>query len=262
MTEIFILSLMVGAVAGLLAGLFGIGGGVIIVPALVWIFSSHLFNPELIMISAVATSLATIIPTSIASIITHHKMGALIWPTVFRLVPGIITGSLLAAILAENISASTLRLLFILYLLYVAITLALQKRPALSIHQPRPTLDYLAGFVIGGISALIGIGGGTLTVPYLLGRHLKMKNAVAISSACGLPIALTGTISYAFLGWNKTGLPEFSLGYVYLPAFLGIITISIITAPIGARLANKLPAQQLKRYFSILLFLIAAKMML
>ena len=118
-----------------------------------------------------------------------------------------------------------------------------------------------SGIWVGFASVILGIGGGSLTVPLLAKHNTPMRNAVAVSSACGLPIALLGTISYAFLGWHKVGLPEGSVGYVYLPAFAGIVSSSMLSAPIGAKLANKLPAQQLKRYFSILLFVVAAKLL-
>jgi uncharacterized membrane protein YfcA len=123
-------------------------------------------------------------------------------------------------------------------------------------------LDYLVGNGIGFLSSLLGIGGGTLTVPYLVGRQVPMKNAVAISSACGFPIAISGTVFYAFLGWDKNFLSEWSLGYIYLPVLCGIVTCSILTAPLGAKLANKLPAKKLKRYFSVVIFLIAIKMII
>lgn len=261
MIEIFLFSMLLGAVTGVLAGLFGLGGGLVIVPILAWMFSWQQFNPELVMIMAVATSLATIVPTAIASVRTHHSMGAVIWQRVFRLTPGIILGAGFGALVADLISAGSLRWLFIVYLIYVGSSMALQLKPVLGLKRHGVRLDYVAGTMIGGLSSLLGIGGGTMTVPYLLGQKLEMKNAVAVSSACGLPIALTGALSYVFLGWKKAGLPQESVGYIYLPAFIGIIFLSVLTAPYGAKLAHRLPAQKLKRYFSIMLFVMAVKMM-
>ena len=261
MIEIFLFSLLLGAVAGVLAGLFGLGGGLVIVPILAWMFSWQQFNPELVMIMAVATSLAAIVPTAIASVRTHHCLGAVIWQRVFRLIPGIVLGAGFGALVADMISAASLRWLFILYLIYVGGSMALQLKPVFALKRQEAWLDYFAGTMIGGLSSLLGIGGGTMTVPYLLGQKLEMKNAVAVSSACGLPIALTGSLSYAFLGWNNAGLPEESVGYIYLPAFVGIVLLSVLTAPYGAKLAHRLHAQKLKRYFSIMLFIIAVKMM-
>jgi uncharacterized membrane protein YfcA len=252
--------MMLGAVAGLFAGLFGIGGGLIMVPVLAMLFAEQGFAADNVMIMSVATSLATIILTSIASVIAHHRLGAVIWPKVFRLVPGIMAGSVLGAVIADRISGEILRYLFIVYLLYAALQLALQRKPNAGRRSSPPLLDFCAALVIGGLSAIIGIGGGTLTVPYLVHFQTPIRNAVAVSSACGLPIALAGTVSYVLLGWQAPLLPDWSLGYIYLPSFAGIVLTSVLTAPIGAKLAGLIPAQKLKRYFALLLLIIAAKM--
>ena len=260
MLELFLFSMLVGLLAGLLAGLFGLGGGVLIVPALYWLFTMQKFPQELLMIMAVATSLATIIFTSTSSIVAHHKLGAIQWGVVLRLTPGILFGTSVGAIVADFIEAEILRDVFVIYLLFVGFRMVLPKKNSREIKKAGQWLDYLMGNAIGFLSSILGIGGGTLTVPYLLARQLRMKNAVAVSSACGFPIAVSGAVMYASLGYGQEALPEWSLGYVYLPALAGIVICSMVTAPIGARLANKVPAQQLKRYFSIVLFLIAAKM--
>jgi uncharacterized membrane protein YfcA len=261
MLELFLLSLLLGAIAGFLAGLFGLGGGVLIVPMLVWLFSIQAFPREVIMIMALATSLATIIFTSTSSMLAHQKLGTIKWDRVLRLSPGILLGAGTGAVVADHMTTDILTWLFISYLFYVGFRMALQKSSK-SNEKMQDKLDYIAGVGIGLLSSLLGIGGGSLTVPYLVGRHVQMKNAVAISSACGLPIAVSAVTVYIVLGWEKTGMPEWSFGYVYLPAMLGIIIFSILTAPLGAKLANKLPAQKLKRYFSIVIFLIAFKMIL
>ena len=260
MLELFLLSMLLGAVAGLLAGLFGLGGGVVIVPALFWLFSARQFPNEYIMIMAVATSLATIILTSISSVIAHYKLGTIIWDKVFRLTPGILFGAGMGAVLANLLIDEMLKWFFISYLIYVGMRMVTQANSMGGEIKTKNWLDYLVGNGIGFLSSILGIGGGTLTVPYLVGRQVPMKNAVAVSSACGLPIAISGTVVYAWLGWNNTFLPEWSLGYVYLPALGGIVICSVFTAPIGARLAYKLPAKKLKRYFSVVVFLIAIKM--
>jgi hypothetical protein len=139
--------------------------------------------------------------------------------------------------------------------------MGLQVKPKPDRIKQSKTLDFLVAIIIGSLSSIVGIGGGTLTVPYLVHGQMLIRNAVAVSSACGLPIAVAGTISYILLGWNALHLPEWSLGYVYLPAFLGAGLGSIATAPIGAKLVHKLPATKLKRYFSLLLFVMAAKLM-
>ena len=262
MLELFLLSMLLGVIAGLLAGLFGLGGGVVIVPALFWLFSAQQFPHEYIMIMAVATSLATIIFTSVSSVMAHFKLGTIIWDRVFRLTPGILFGAGIGAVLADLLVDETLKWFFISYLIYVAIRMAMQANSMGGENKKAHWLDYLVGNGIGFLSSILGIGGGTLTVPYLLGRQVAMKNAVAVSSACGLPIAISGAMVYTWLGWDNAFLPVWSLGYIYLPALAGVVICSIFTAPIGAKLAYKLPAKKLKRYFSIVILLIAIKMIL
>lgn len=257
---VFILSLILGMFSGLMAGLFGIGGGLVIVPILVLLFTAQDFPAELVMIMAIATSLATIIVTSIASVLAHHRLGSVLWEKVVSLGPGIMIGAALGAVIAENLDADVLRFMFIAFLLYVGVQMALQLEPKLPPIKHFKALDFGVAGLIGMISSILGIGGGTLTVPFLVSCRHPMRNAVATSSACGLPIAVMGTLSYALLGSNEAQLPDWSLGYVYVPAFLGIALSSVYTAPIGADLAHKLPAQELKRYFSLLLFVMAAKM--
>jgi uncharacterized membrane protein YfcA len=259
--EIFSVSILLGMVTGLLAGLFGIGGGLVIVPVLVILFTAQGFPAELVMLMAVATSLASIILTAMASILAHHRLGSVVWGKVFSLSPGIIIGAAVGAVIAKHINADTLRAILVVFLFYVAIQMALQVKPKSEQIKQSRVLDFLVANGIGLLSSIVGIGGGTLTVPYLVRGQMLMRNAVAVSSACGLPIAIAGTVSYAMLGWNTLDLPEWSLGYVYLPVFIGTGLSSIATAPIGAKLAHKLPAAKLKRYFSLLLFVMAAKLM-
>lgn len=262
MVEVIIFSIVLGVLAGLLSGLFGLGGGVIIVPALAWLFSALNYPQQLIMIMAVATSLATIIPTSISSIMSHQKLGNILWDRVFRLMPGILVGAAIGAIIADQIEATLLRSCFIAYLIYVATRMALSATPSTKKLKINKRLDYIAGHGIGLISSILGIGGGSLTVPYLVKRGMAMKNSVAVSSACGLFIALSGTLSYIILGQEQKGvMPTSSIGYIFVPSLIGIVSSSIISAPVGAWLATRIDARQLKRYFSIVLFLIALKML-
>lgn len=259
--EIFAFSLLLGAFSGLSAGLFGLGGGVIIVPVLSTLLAAYRFNPDQVMLLAVATSLATALPTSSSSVLTHHRLGNIVWSKAWRLAPSLLVGAIGGAALAKDISPAWLRGCFIAYLLYTSLRLMRSNpnKPVPKLHGEY--LDFPAGLLIGGISALLGIGGGTMTVPYLIGRQLAMKNAVATSSACTLPIACSAAASYVLLGWQDNSLPFGSLGYIYLPAFLGIVLSSVWTAPQGAKLAHRLPAQQLKRYFAIVLFFIGLKML-
>jgi uncharacterized membrane protein YfcA len=261
MIDVFLASLALGLVAGVLAGLFGIGGGLVIVPVLALVFAAQGFPAAQVLLMAVATSLATIVLTAIASVLAHHRLGAVLWPKVLRLSPMIMVGAAAGAVLAKHIPADGLRIILIVFLVAVGIQMALQAKPKPSVAKQALWLDFVVATAIGLLSAIVGIGGGTLTVPYLVHGQLPMRNAVAIASACGLPIAIAGTASYALLGWNAQHLPEWSVGYVYLPAFFGVGLTSMLTAPLGARLANRLPAAQLKRYFSILLWVMAAKLL-
>lgn len=259
--EIFYAGLALGLVAGLLAGLFGIGGGLVIVPALAFVFTAQGFPADRVLLMAVATSLATIALTAVSSIAAHHRLNAVPWAKVFRLAPMIMVGAAAGAVVAEQISAEALRMILVVFLLYVGTLMALQVKPKPGTARQTLGMDFSVAVVIGLLSSIVGIGGGTLTVPYLVHGQMPMRNAVATASACGLPIALAGTVSYALLGWSAEYLPAWSMGYVYLPAFAGVSLSSICTAPIGARLANKLPAATLKRYFSVLLFVMAAKLL-
>lgn len=262
MFAFFLASLLLGAAAGISAGLFGLGGGVVIVPILVWILPFQAIPKDLVMIMAVATSLATIMFTSLSSLLAHHRRGYVLWNKVRYLSFGIVFGVIFGAFTAEHISADHLRLLFAVFLFFNALQIFLQITPESSGDaKEHPVLDYVVGIGIGIVSSISGTGGGTLTVPYLVHRQVNIKNAVAISSACSFPIALAATISYSVLGLKHSAMPEWSFGYIYLPAFLGITLCSVFTAPIGAKLAHVLPAEKLKRYFALVLFFLSAKML-
>ncbi|MGR8929714.1 MAG: sulfite exporter TauE/SafE family protein [Gammaproteobacteria bacterium] len=255
-------SLLIGIAAGLSAGLFGIGGGVLVVPFLSWLFEAQRFQSESIMLMAVATSLATAIFTSGASVITHSRLGNVVWARTLSLGPSMLAGAFAGAVTAKYITADSLRVFFIGYLAYTGLRMAFPKRNTPSRYIKYRYLDYPIGFFIGTISALLGIGGGTMTVPYFASSGLSMKNAVATSSSCALPITTSAAVSYIILGWHNDYLPVGSLGYIYLPAFFGVIFTSMLSAPAGAKLAHRLPSLQLKRYFALIVLLIAIKMAL
>jgi len=257
---IFLASILLGAAAGLLAGLFGVGGGLVVVPVLAILFAAQGFPGELVMIMSVATSLAAIIFTSISSVLAHHRLNSVLWDKVLTMGPGIMAGTAIGTVVADHIAGDVLRFIFIIYLIGVGVQMALRLKPKPGQQPPSKALDLSVAGVIGLLSSLLGIGGGTLIVPFLVHFQTPMRNAVAIASACGLPIAVVGTIGYALLGKDASQLPEWSLGYIYVPSFLGIVLTSMYTAPMGAKLAHKLPAEELKRYFSLLLFVMAAKL--
>ena len=260
MIGIIVASALLGMVSGVLAGLFGIGGGLVVVPVLVFLFTDQGWASDLVMLMAVATSLATIVLTATSSVLAHHRLGSVVWGKVARLTPGLIVGSILGAVVARFMATEILRFIFVAYLLYVGTQMALDAKPKIGAANYSRPIDFCVGGGIGLLSALLGIGGGTLTVPYLAHCHYPMKNAVAIAGACGFSIAVVSTLTYMVLGINTPNLPAWSFGYVYLPAFLCIGVAGVITAPFGARLAHKLPAKQIKRYFSLLIFFLAAKL--
>jgi len=261
MFDIFLICFIFGIFSGILAGLFGIGGGLVLVPFFIALFSLYKIGGEHIMLIAVATSLATIVITSLVASWTHYRLGALLKQPVIHLSTGMMLGVILGAIVVDTVATNYLQLIFGIYLLLVALQMATQYKPKQGAQPLINSRLKVAGSLIGFVSAFLGIGGGTLTVPYLARHNIKMNNAVAISSACGFPIALIGSISYMGLGWSAIDLPKGSLGYVYLPAFFGVILSSLFSTPLGAKLAHQLPAQVLKRYFAILLFIVALKML-
>ncbi|MBI7216815.1 sulfite exporter TauE/SafE family protein [Pseudomonas aeruginosa] len=250
----FLLYIVLGACAGVLAGLFGVGGGLIIVPALVFSFTAHGFGGDVLTQMAVGTSLATIVFTSINSILEHHRRGAVRWPVFVWMTLGILIGSALGALTAAQIKGPLLQKIIGVFAILVALQMVLDLKPKGSREVPGKGGLTLAGAVIGWASAIFGIGGGSLTVPFLSWRSVPMQQAVATSSACGLPIAISGALSFIAVGWHNPQLPEWSLGYVYLPALVGIAATSMLFARFGARLAHRLSPRVLKRLFALLLF--------
>lgn len=260
--ETILIYLAVGAFAGFIAGLFGVGGGLIIVPVLVYLFSQQGMHSDVLVHMAVGTSLATIVFTSISSVHAHHRHGAVLWPVFWRLSTGIVVGALLGAAIADWMSSLMLRRFFAVFEWLVAAQLLSGFKPKASRSLPGNASLFGVGNIIGAISSIVGIGGGTMTVPYLVWNNIDMRKAVATSSACGLPIAIAGATGFIITGLRQSGLPETSLGYLYLPAFAGIVAASILFAPLGARLAHWLDPARLKRIFGIFLLLLGTYMFL
>ena len=253
--------LATGALAGLLAGLFGVGGGIVIVPALTALFGLRQLAPAYTTHLAVATSLATILVTGLASVHAHHRRGAVDWPLVRRLAAGILLGGLAGSWIAAALPTLLLRRLFGAFEILVALQL-LTFRPGTALWRPPGRLGMTAaGGLVGALSSVLGIGGGTLTVPFLVWSGVPMVRAVAAAAACGLPIALGGTLGFALAGSGLDGLPAGSLGFVYLPAWAGICLASVLLAPLGARLAHRLPPARLKGLFALILALVGWRML-
>lgn len=231
------------------------------VPVLTVLFAAQGFAPDYVVHLALGTSMATIIPTSIASLRTHHQHGAVLWPAVRGLAPGIVAGTFGATFLAALMSPRPLAIIFCIFMLYVAVQMILNRKPSPSRQLPGVVPMAGVGAIIGGISALVAIGGGTLTVPFLTWCNVRIQSAIGTSAAVGLPIALSGTIGYLLNGWGQPGLPDHALGFVYWPAMLMVATASFFTAPLGARLAHQLPVSVLKKLFAALVLLLAAQML-
>jgi uncharacterized membrane protein YfcA len=253
-----ILYILTGTVSGFLAGLLGIGGGLIIVPALVYALPHAGYGPEVLMQTAIGSSLAVIVFTAISSIRAHHRAGYVEWPVVRAIAPGVCAGALAGAALAGNLPGHTLRVIYLVFLLAAATQMLLERRPAGGAEPGR--LGFAAaGLVIGVFSSLVGIGGGTLSTPFLLWCRRSIHAAVASSAAIGLPIALSGSAGFILAGLDRLGLPEGSTGFVAWPAVLTVGGASVLLAPLGAAVSHRVPQRPLKRIFACLLLLLAAR---
>jgi uncharacterized protein len=262
MISVFLIYAAVGAVAGVLAGLLGIGGGLVIVPMMIFCLTFQGIAHEHIMHIALGTSMASIIFTSISSFRAHHKKGAVHWDVVRRIVLGIITGTLLGSFLASRLSTNFLKGFFVIFLFYVAFQMIAGKKPKPGRKLPGNTGMFGTGNIIGLVSSLVGIGGGTLSVPFMIWFNLPVHHAIGTSAAIGFPIAVSGAIGYIINGIGQPNLPSYSIGYLYGPAILGIVSTSIFTAPLGVKLAHSLPVDKLKRIFSVLLLVLGTRMLI
>ena len=261
MITTYLIYTCLGASAGLLAGLLGIGGGLVIVPMLNFAFELQHFPLQHLQHIALGTSMATMIFTSMSSMRAHHKRKTINYSVFWKLTPGIIIGTYLGTWVASSLSTFFLRVFFGIFLYYVATQMLLNIKPKGSRELPGSVGTFAAGGGIGVFSALAGIGGGTMTVPFLSWCNQAMLTAIATAAAVGLPLALAGTVGYVVNGWNAAGVPGPHVGYVYLPAFLGIIVVSVLTAPLGARLAHTLPVDKLRKIFALLLYLVGTRML-
>lgn len=253
--------LLMGAGGGFAAGLLGIGGGMVLVPFITMIFTARAFAPHLVVHMAIATSLATILFTSLSSVRAHHAHGAVRWPIVRLLVPGIVLGAWVGPWIGKQMPTQVLALVFAAFVAFSATQMLLNKKPAAARQLPGTGGMLVAGSVIGVIAGVVGAGGGFLSVPFMTWCNVRIHNAVATSAALGFPIALAGTLSNIYFGWNEPGLPAWSLGYIYVPALAVIVLASVAMAPLGARAAHRLPVDKLKRIFACVLYALAAYML-
>jgi uncharacterized membrane protein YfcA len=252
---------LLGAVAGFFAGLLGVGGGAIMVPVLALMFAAQGFPEAHLMHLALGTSMAAIVFTSISSLRAHHAHGAVIWPIVRAIAPGIVVGTLTGAQLAAAVPTRPLAIFFAIFIAYVAVQMILNVRPKPSRELPGRAGMFGVGAFIGGISALVAIGGGSLSVPFMTWCNVKMHNAIGTSAAIGLPIALAGSVGYMITGYAVVDLPRGSFGFIYLPALAACVLTSMLVAPWGAKAAHRLPVATLKKVFAAVLVLLLAKML-
>ena len=260
MLSSLVLYLCIGAVAGILAGLLGVGGGLVIVPLVTYSFVFQGIESDVTHKIALATSLATIMFTSVSSFMAHHRNKAVIWPIFKAVTPGILIGTFLGTKAVTLIPDVPLKIFFVCFLYYTATQMFLNIKPKASRQIPGPAGNTAAGMVIGGVSSLVGIGGGTLSVPYMTWCNVPIHKAIGTSAAIGFPIAVAGAFGNIVNGWGLSDVP-YSLGLIYLPALIGIATASVFTAPIGAKIAHKLPIGKLKKIFACLLITVGTQML-
>jgi len=260
--ELLVSFMLLGAFVGVMAGLLGIGGGLIVVPALLFLLPAAGIDANISMQIALATSLATIIATSGSSALNHFKLGNVDMFVVKWLMPGVVVGGFLGANVAEWIPAQYLPKVFGVIVLLLAIQMLFSLGGKTEKTMPGSTVTMAYGTGIGVVSSLAGIGGGSLSVPFLNRHGIEMRKAVGSSSVCGCMIAISGLVGFILHGYKVDALPDYSIGYVYLPALIAIASTSMLTTRIGAKLATSLPTPTLKKIFAVFLMFVAGTMLL
>jgi len=253
--------LAIGATVGFLAGLLGIGGGMVMVPMLVFVFTAKGFPAEHMMHLSLATSMATIVFTSLSSVRAHHKHGAVDWKVALAMAPGIVAGALAATLVAGFVPTRPLAIFFTGFMFYAATQMFIEVKPKPSRQLPGAAGLFGAGAVIGGVSSVLAAGGAFLSIPFLASCNVPLKRAIGTAAANGFPIAVAGTAGYVLNGLRVEGLPEGSVGFVHLPALVLIVAASMPLAPLGARLAHRLPVRRLRIVFALMLLTLALRML-
>lgn len=252
----------IGLAVGFFAGLLGIGGGMVMVPMLVFVFNAQGLSSENMLHLAIGTALASVAFTSLSSMRAHHAHGAVDWPIARAMSPGILTGSLGAALIAGFIPTRPLAALFSALMLYAATQMLFTLRPKRARSLPGPAGVFAAGAFIGAVSSLLAAGGAFLTIPFLAWCGVPLRRAIGTAAANGFPIAVAGSLGYILHGLRVPNLPPASLGFVYLPALGLVVLTSMLAAPYGARLAHRLPVKRLRVVFAVVLFGLALRMLL
>lgn len=262
MTDWWWAYLALGGFVGFFSGLLGIGGGSAMVPVLVFIFTAKHVPSDFAVHLALGTGIASILFTSASSVRSHHLHKAVNWQVVRRLIPGVVTGTFGGALLASRLDVRILSITFTALIYYLATRLLLDKKPVATSDFPGSVAITLAGGGIGFVSSLSATGGASLVVPFLVKRNIRVHEAIGTAAAIGWPLAAAGTMGYIISGFATPGLPEYSIGFVYLPALFWIVIASVLVAPLGARIAHRTPGNTLRKIFAILLYVLATKMLL
>ena len=253
--------LAIGCIVGFLAGLLGVGGAMTMIPVLTAIFTRENFPPDHVVHIAVATSLATIMFTSLSSMRAHARRGAVLWHVVWGLAPGIVAGSLIGPQIVAGMSSAVVATLFAAFTGAAAVQILWNRQPKATRELPGRAGLFGVGGAIGIVSSMVGAGGAFMSVPFMMWCNVRVHNAVATSAAIGFPISAAGTLGYVVAGLRQSDMPPFTFGYVNLPALAGIVVASMATAPLGARLAHRWPVARLRRAFAYLMFGICAYML-
>jgi len=261
MSEWWLAYLAIGCIVGFLAGLLGIGGGMVMVPILVWIFAAQGLPAEHVLHVALGTSMATIFFTSLSSMRAHHRQGAVDWKIALAISPGILAGSFATALAAGFLPTRVLTVLFTGLVFYASISILFDLQPKTTRPLPGAAGLFTAGSAIGIAASLLAAGGAFLTIPFLTWCGVPLRRAIGTATAVGVPIAIAGTAGYVLQGLRAAGLPEGAFGYVYLPALGLIAAMSMLLAPLGARTAHRLPVKRLRMIFALMMFGLALRML-
>ena len=260
--EMILVMLAVGSIAGFIAGLLGIGGGMIIVPVVLWVLQMKgLGGIEHAQHLAVGTSFAIMVFTTFSSVMAQQRKGSVDWAVVRRMAPGMVVGVIIGSMLAKRLSNEALQVFFIVFVVLVALKTLTDAKPKPTRSLPGPAGLAAVGSLFGMASSWVGIGGGSLSVPFMLYCNVPVRTAVGTSAGLAWPIAVAGAVGYLYSGWNVAGLPEGTLGFWYLPAVAVLSVATMLFAPLGVKAAHKLPPEKLKLAFGLLLLVIAARML-
>ena len=259
--EWWIVYLLMGLFVGFFAGLLGIGGGLILVTLMVYMFTVQGFPADRLLHLALGTSIASIVFTSISSLRAHHKHGAVRWDILRSAIPGLVLGTLFGTFVADQLKSKYLAIFFVIFVYYSAVQMFANVKPKPARQLPGNIGMTVVAIIVGIVSSLVGVGGGVMTIPLMSLCNVPMRQTIGTSAALGLPIAIAGTVGFVVTGLGKDHLPTLSVGYVYLPALVGIVTGTFVTVPWGAKAAHTLPVTTLKKIFAVILFILATKML-